>query len=90
MFLKVSSECRRKAGVPGEKPAEASMDRKPNAHKATGTGTRTHDLIGARRGNYRCANRKRFHCISNMAVPILMALNNKKIDFILFMYWTGK
>ena len=48
MFLKVSFECRRKAGVPGEKPAEASMDRKPNAHKAAGTGTRTRDLIGAR------------------------------------------
>ena len=38
MFLKISFECRRKTGEPGEKPAEASMDWKPNAHKAPGPG----------------------------------------------------
>ena len=36
---KVTFECRRKAGtLPGEKPAEASMDWKPNAHKAASLG----------------------------------------------------
>ena len=31
----------RKTGVPGEEPAEASLDWKPNGHNSAGTGNRT-------------------------------------------------
>ena len=40
-----SFRCRRKTGVPGEKPAEASLDWKPNAHTAAGTRNRSRDAL---------------------------------------------
>ena len=50
-----SFRCRRKTGVPGEKPAEASLDWKPNAHKCRDRESNP-GLIGAKRGKIRCAN----------------------------------
>ena len=38
ILKKSSVRCRRKTGVPGEKPAEASLDWKPNGHTAPGPG----------------------------------------------------
>ena len=41
--------------MPGEKPAEASLDWKPNAHKCRDRESNP-GLIGAKRGKMRCAN----------------------------------
>ncbi len=46
---KSSFRCRRKTGVPGEKPAEASLDWKPNGHTTPGLGIEP-GLSGPRRG----------------------------------------
>ena len=47
--------CRRKTGVPREKPAEANLDWKQNAHKCRGLESNP-ELIGAKRGKICCAN----------------------------------
>ncbi len=49
LFKKPSFRCRRKTGVPGEKPAEASLDWKPSGHTAPGPGIEP-GLSGPQRG----------------------------------------
>ena len=51
-----SFRCRKKTGVPEEKPTEASLDCKPNAHKCRDRESNPGLLIGAKQGKIRCAN----------------------------------
>ena len=50
-----SFRCRKKTGVPGEKPVEASLDWKPSAHKCQDGGL-NQGLIGAKRWKTHCDN----------------------------------